>query len=424
MGAVGWIDFSSDDRRRVQDVLALAKEAGTLDELGIGQLRDAYAEALFPGFSTIQTRARYFLAIPKILCDWRDQSPAQRRRQRLEDYLAAQETSLAWHLTRNHARKRLSPEGIIGHTLVERGGVKRPPSTAYWAGLRVFGLVRTTKSLGEFLRRWGDDAAALPAVLSDDGDDDAGPVPGGGVRRPPQSRGAWREDMTLELSPEEAGFLAERLSHPVQTGASFPGAPVHDRKDTVVAQLLRTGLATGQQALDPALGSFATFSIWARQQSGLSEACRHTTAAAAQFSLAVEGAHILFNKAIAQRARNGEHAELLATCEQDFPRWREQALHAGVFHADAPRQWLQAVAVRSVKSASREFLEQWNQALCAGESVAALLRLVEAQAQRNKGKRSLLLRRPHSQLSWYGIRALDYRWPTARRMLLDIERAG
>ena len=305
MGAVGWIDFSSDDRRRVQDVLALAKEAGTLDELGIGQLRDAYAEALFPGFSTIQTRARYFLAIPKILCDWRDQSPAQRRRQRLEDYLAAQETSLAWHLTRNHARKRLSPEGIIGHTLVERGGVKRPPSTAYWAGLRVFGLVRTTKSLGEFLRRWGDDAAALPAVLSDDGDDDAGPVPGGGVRRPPQSRGAWREDMTLELSPEEAGFLAERLSHPVQTGASFPGAPVHDRKDTVVAQLLRTGLATGQQALDPALGSFATFSIWARQQSGLSEACRHTTAAAAQFSLAVEGAHILFNKAIAQRARNG-----------------------------------------------------------------------------------------------------------------------
>ena len=153
MGAVGWIDFSSDDRRRVQDVLALAKEAGTLDELGIGQLRDAYAEALFPGFSTIQTRARYFLAIPKILCDWRDQSPAQRRRQRLEDYLAAQETSLAWHLTRNHARKRLSPEGIIGHTLVERGGVKRPPSTAYWAGLRVFGLVRTTKSLGEFLRR-------------------------------------------------------------------------------------------------------------------------------------------------------------------------------------------------------------------------------------------------------------------------------
>ena len=77
-----------------------------------------------------------------------------------------------------------------------------------------------------------------------------------------------------------------------------------------------------------------------------------------------------------------------------------------------------------MKSASRGFLEQWNQALCAGESVAALLRLVEAQAQRNKGKRSLLLRRPHSQLSWYGIRALDYRWPTARRMLLDIERAG
>jgi len=50
----------------VQNVLALLKEPGTLDELGIGQVRDAFADVLFPGFSTIQTHARYFLAIPRI----------------------------------------------------------------------------------------------------------------------------------------------------------------------------------------------------------------------------------------------------------------------------------------------------------------------------------------------------------------------
>ena len=55
MSAIGWVDFSSDDRQRVQQVLALLKETGTLDELGVGQVRDAFSDVLFPGFSTIQT---------------------------------------------------------------------------------------------------------------------------------------------------------------------------------------------------------------------------------------------------------------------------------------------------------------------------------------------------------------------------------
>ena len=42
-------------------------EPGTLDELGIGPIRDTIADTLFPGTSTIQTRARYFLFIPWIL---------------------------------------------------------------------------------------------------------------------------------------------------------------------------------------------------------------------------------------------------------------------------------------------------------------------------------------------------------------------
>ena len=36
----------------------------TRDELGLGAIRDAFAEALFPGISTFQRRARYFLFVP------------------------------------------------------------------------------------------------------------------------------------------------------------------------------------------------------------------------------------------------------------------------------------------------------------------------------------------------------------------------
>lgn len=40
------------------DTLSLVRQQGTLDELGIGTVRDAPADLLFPGTSTIQTRPR------------------------------------------------------------------------------------------------------------------------------------------------------------------------------------------------------------------------------------------------------------------------------------------------------------------------------------------------------------------------------
>ncbi len=52
---LGWVDFSSLERDRVSQVLSILQEKGTLDELGIGQIRDAFADKLFPGISTIQT---------------------------------------------------------------------------------------------------------------------------------------------------------------------------------------------------------------------------------------------------------------------------------------------------------------------------------------------------------------------------------
>lgn len=62
----GWVDFAEDDQRRMLDVVKLFQEQETLDELGVGTIRDAFSEYFFPGTSTIQTRARYMLFIPWI----------------------------------------------------------------------------------------------------------------------------------------------------------------------------------------------------------------------------------------------------------------------------------------------------------------------------------------------------------------------
>ena len=59
-----WLDYSEHDRRRMLEVVELFGEQVTRDELGLGPIRDSFADLLFPGTSTIQTRARYFLFVP------------------------------------------------------------------------------------------------------------------------------------------------------------------------------------------------------------------------------------------------------------------------------------------------------------------------------------------------------------------------
>jgi len=48
----GWLDADNEQRRRMLEVVDLFKEEGTLDELGIGSIRDALADSLFPGTSS------------------------------------------------------------------------------------------------------------------------------------------------------------------------------------------------------------------------------------------------------------------------------------------------------------------------------------------------------------------------------------
>jgi hypothetical protein len=61
---LSWVDFAEDDRRRMLDVISALSNRDTMDELGLGTVRSAFADRFFPGTSTIQTRARYMLFVP------------------------------------------------------------------------------------------------------------------------------------------------------------------------------------------------------------------------------------------------------------------------------------------------------------------------------------------------------------------------
>ena len=63
MRFLGWIDHDPDQEQSVLRALGAAKGQDARDELGLGTVRDTLADLLFPGTSTIQQRARYFLFV-------------------------------------------------------------------------------------------------------------------------------------------------------------------------------------------------------------------------------------------------------------------------------------------------------------------------------------------------------------------------
>jgi hypothetical protein len=46
--AFGWLDTDNEQRKKMLEVVDLFKEEGTVDELGIGSIRDALVDALSP----------------------------------------------------------------------------------------------------------------------------------------------------------------------------------------------------------------------------------------------------------------------------------------------------------------------------------------------------------------------------------------
>lgn len=62
---IAWLSFDQDQQQRTQLLMAALSQQGTVDELGMGILRDLIAGVLFPGHTVLHTRAKYLLFLPR-----------------------------------------------------------------------------------------------------------------------------------------------------------------------------------------------------------------------------------------------------------------------------------------------------------------------------------------------------------------------
>src|SRR5690625_4507902 len=65
----GWLALDPEHRRRMMEAVDQFRDQGMIDDLGLGGIRDAFSDTLFPGTSTLRTRRLYVLFIPWLLQD-------------------------------------------------------------------------------------------------------------------------------------------------------------------------------------------------------------------------------------------------------------------------------------------------------------------------------------------------------------------
>ena len=214
---LGWIDFSKEDRQKVLDVINLLSEQGAVDELGIGIVRDAFANYFFPGTSTIQTRAKYFLIVPYILRDAIDGRYGKDVNRILRE-IDAEEKECGLKLLEANPKA----EGVIGTRVLPIGWVARKPSDIYWNGIRTYGIfcdyglsipeyvslavkLNTQKSSVKLGNR-NDETEE-----NEKDDSDAGDIMNVSFWNLPIYHDNWRDNLTIELTNEEAFYLDKQI---------------------------------------------------------------------------------------------------------------------------------------------------------------------------------------------------------------------
>jgi len=391
---LAWLDSSREDQQRIRDLLNLFSESESRDELGIGQVRDAFSELLFPGTSTLHTRARYLLIVP-----WCFQE-AQRRGGRgasLTGRVEQVERRIVGTL-----RAEGVTDGLIGR--VAGVAVKNLPSVIYGSALLRYGI-RTSDDPESLLGPGLADGAEVEELT----DRVIGawyptlpPAPPG---FPGQVEGG------LDLGPAEARWLRERML------AVAPG--------TLLAHLLEVGhRPTADSAApweDPATG-------------GAPEPPAADLRHAMLFSLAIHGAALLYNLIVAERYEQAGLTGIedpVRAYQEAFDRWAAQAATTdGLKGWDREAMWT-SVTGQNPRIASnpgaRLFVDTWLDAVVSGGAAAAatdggLRRLVESRERTVKRAQSRFV---NDKLlgTWSGASGtgrLVFRWPQVRRILTDI----
>lgn len=397
---IAWLDASSEDQRRMREIVNLFSERESRDELGIGQVRDALSDLLWPGTSTLFTRARYFLFIP-----WCYRAAAETHHD------VEKATALADRHERRLIRGLLDAgekDGVVGATVGV--GLKNLPSALYWGGMRVHGILNHATLSREDAIVAEVDRVRAGRPASTDYEDEATvwhagafhatlpPVPPGFPAEVsdgfalPRGEAAWLRDRMLASAPDT--MLEYALHHRPDTNSAVPWA------DSVLMS------ADGER--------------------------RKVLDDARRFSILMNSASLLYNLLLAEAYEQEGFDRVENPVEQykqKLDEWASQStVQDDISTWNIAEFWSRVLTQNpGVNLRSRRFIDDWLGLLASAdlatladnEEVRAFIRNREREHKRSQA-RLVNKRLLQAWLGSSGSSQLVYRWTQLRPVLGDI----
>lgn len=389
---IGWIDFSKDERNKVLNVIHLLDEPGAVDELGIGAIRDAFADYFFPGTSTVQTRAKYFLIVPYVLFEagnGKNGSDINTILRRID----SEERNCRDILIKT------SNDGVIG-SLVPKSWVLRTPSNIYWNGIKRIGIFKEDLSVKEYIHQsiiqrnlkqtkaYGN--RDKDAEENEKDDVDAGDITSIQFWSLGDTyHSDWRDNLSIELLPGEAAFLRTQI--------------ITTQRNSLFAFILKNNIE---------LDKYSSFGALAEDiKEFVDEELRYMMGLANDFNNLVSIITTRYNLIVS--GGNNEYAqENWELYSKDLKRRSEVDLKA-IFHK---------LDIRNLKL--KTFLIRVQDAI-RDDDIEAVDNLIVKREIALKGPKRAKTNRvgEFKSQNWIGIDRLDYRYTPAKRIIRDIMNA-
>ena len=388
---LGWIDFSKTERNKVLSVIHQLEESAAVDEVGLGAIRDGFADYFFPGTSTVQTRAKYFLIVPYVLKE------AGRGAYGAALNSIYKKINNEERICRDILIKTGS-DGIIGGT-IPNSWVTRTPLDIYWSGIKRLGIFKEDLTVKEYLlqcmlQRSNKNKRDYGNRESDEeqnrNDYDAGDITsfqfwslGNAYRKD------WRKDLTIELLPEEAALLKNQI--------------IVNQRNTLFAYVLKNNISLEKY---DSFGAFTT-----DIGSSVGEEMQHMIKLANDFNKLASLITTRYN--------------LIVSCGKNrraLERWRVYSKDLEGRSSVNLREIFQKLQIRNPKTKSflLRIQEEFKNGNISKADELIIAREVNIK-QPSRAKTQHAGEYPEQQ--WIGAFIYDYRFTPAKRIIADIMNA-
>src|SRR5699024_6811759 len=404
-----WLAVDAEQRRRMMEAVDQFRDETTIDDLGVGAIRDAFSDTLFPGTSTLQTRLRYVLFIPWLMLEASKRPTAGEMAERYHDL----ERDFIGALERG---TNDDEPGIIGR----RAGktLQRVPSVVYSGMLAQWGILERGLNSREFSTRVEAgrrlDAEAPP---TEDGGIAGERIPDGLDPALPAPPDHLLRSADFPLLPGEVDYLREAITR------TNPG--------TLIARLVQEHPAGW---ID---GGTAPSTPWAPEILDLLNhqadgELRSLLDLAERFSLHIHGANLLYNLLLAEATSSDPERfrdDRVAHYRDRLASWADETAASRPFDSEdlLALGQLMAARRRNYTDRTRSFLERWCELTrspnAVADSTAARQVITNRERLVKQGRARLRPGNLTALNAWSGASGAGrnlFRWPNVTTLLQDL----